>query len=111
MFERLTDDSRRVVVLANWEAQQLQHDRVGTGHLLIGALCVAVEHGVRGVVRPGVGPDEARPWVVRNIGTGSAVQSEHLPFTARAKEALEGAVRLGRERHRSAIVTPLELFD
>ncbi|MEU4574204.1 Clp protease N-terminal domain-containing protein [Nonomuraea sp. NPDC023979] len=98
MFERFTESSRQVVVLAREEARAMRHGAIGTGHLLLG------------LVREGEGP-AARVLAECGVsleGVRACVEAEeprrdpagHAPFTARAKRVLELSLReaLGR-RH------------
>jgi ATP-dependent Clp protease ATP-binding subunit ClpA len=93
MFERFTDRARRVVVIAQEEARGLQHNYIGTEHILLGLL--AVRGGVANKVldRLGMSHDAVREEVVDRVGTGSATISGHIPFTPRAKKTLELSLR------------------
>jgi len=94
MFERFTDRARRVVVLAQEEARGLQHNYIGTEHLLAGL--AAEEDGVGRKVLDQLGVPLAlvRSEIERIIGRGKeAVGGGHIPFTPRAKAALEFALR------------------
>jgi hypothetical protein len=95
MFERFTDRARRVVVLAQEEARLLKHNYIGTEHILLGL--VAEEKGVAAEVLAGLGITlaTARAGVVDIIGTGQSPPQGHVPFTPRAKEVLELALREG----------------
>ncbi|HTJ72157.1 MAG TPA: Clp protease N-terminal domain-containing protein [Actinospica sp.] len=93
MFERFTDLARRVVVLAQEEARLLNHDYIGTEHLLLGLL-----HEDRGLARQAlteldVSLDAVREQVTTIIGTGERTPTGHIPFTPRAKKVLELALR------------------
>src|SRR5512135_1558764 len=93
MFERFTDRARRVVVIAQEEARGLQHNYIGTEHVLLGLL--AVRGGVANKVleRLGMSHEAVREEVVERVGTGSATISGHIPFTPRAKKTLELSLR------------------
>jgi ATP-dependent Clp protease ATP-binding subunit ClpA len=93
MFERFTDRARRVVVIAQEEARGLQHNYIGTEHVLLGLL--AVRGGVASKVleRLGMSHEAVREEVVERVGTGSATISGHIPFTPRAKKTLELSLR------------------
>jgi ATP-dependent Clp protease ATP-binding subunit ClpA len=94
MFERFTPQARRVIVMAQEEARQLQHNYIGTEHLLLG-LISGDPSGLPARVLQGVGLtlDESRSEVVSIVGRGKATPSGHIPFTPRAKKTLELALR------------------
>jgi hypothetical protein len=94
MFERFTDRARRVVVLAQEEARTLNHDYIGTEHLLLGLIHEG--HGVAAKVLESLGiSDEAvTRQIDETVGRGTKpARSGHIPFTARAKKALELSLR------------------
>ena len=93
MFERFTERSRHVVVLAQAEARLLRHNYIGTEHLLLGL--VGEEEGLAGRVLDAfdVTVDEVRAQVARRVGRGDEVTTGEIPFTPRAKKALELALR------------------
>ena len=86
MFERFTDRARRVVVLAQDEARALNHNYIGTEHLLLGLI-----HEGEGVAAKAL--EKARAQVVEIIGEGQSAPSGHIPFTPRAKKVLELSLR------------------
>jgi ATP-dependent Clp protease ATP-binding subunit ClpA len=93
MFERFTDRARRVVVLAQEEARMLNHDYIGTEHLLLGLI-----HEGEGVAATALGAMEIRLEAVRLqveelTGRGHDAPSGHIPFTRRAKKVLELSLR------------------
>jgi ATP-dependent Clp protease ATP-binding subunit ClpA len=93
MFERFTDRARRVVVTAQEEARGLQHNYIGTEHILLGLL--AVQHSVASKVLDNFGMthDAVREEVIARVGTGTVTMPGHIPFTPRAKKILELALR------------------
>jgi ATP-dependent Clp protease ATP-binding subunit ClpA len=93
MFERFTNSARHVVVIAQDEARGLQHNYIGTEHILLGLL--AEPEGVAAQVlgRFGMSLTGAREDVRRIVGTGKSQMSGHIPFTPRAKKTLELALR------------------
>jgi hypothetical protein len=93
MFERFTDQSRRVVVLAQEEARMLNHNYIGTEHLLLGLLHEGRGSAARALEAMDVTLDAARDQVTAIIGRGEAQQSGHIPFTPRAKKSLELSLR------------------
>ncbi|HEX5204859.1 ATP-dependent Clp protease ATP-binding subunit [Paractinoplanes rhizophilus] len=96
MFERFTDQARRVVVLAQEEARRLDHHFIGTEHLLLGLLHRPGEgEGVaaQALAELGVTLEAARIEVEEAVGRGAEVPGVHVPFTAAAKGVLELALR------------------
>jgi ATP-dependent Clp protease ATP-binding subunit ClpA len=93
MFERFTDRARRVVVISQEEARKLQHNYIGTEHLLLGLLAVRGGVAYKILDRFGMSSDGVREEVVARVGTGTATMSGHIPFTPRAKKILELALR------------------
>jgi ATP-dependent Clp protease ATP-binding subunit ClpA len=93
MFERFTNQSRRVVVLAQEEARLLNHNYIGTEHLLLGMLHEGRGAAARALATMDVTLPAAREQVVAIIGRGQAQPSGHIPFTPRAKKSLELSLR------------------
>jgi ATP-dependent Clp protease ATP-binding subunit ClpA len=94
MFERFTNQSRRAVVLAQEEARELHHSYIGTEHLLLGMLREGTGSAARALTSMDVTLDAARQAVEASVGRGKHQQpSGHIPFTPRAKKALELALR------------------
>jgi ATP-dependent Clp protease ATP-binding subunit ClpC len=93
MFERFTERSRRVVVLAQEESRMLNHNYIGTEHLLLGLIHEGDGIAARAIELTGLTLDAARAEVERIIGRGASAQSGHIPFTRRAKTVLELALR------------------
>src|SRR5271156_4879098 len=90
MFERFTDRARRVVVLAQGEARSLNHNWIGTEHLLLGGISEGNGVGARAVESLGISLDAVRQQVESIIGRGQEpVGDGHIPFTPRAKKVLE----------------------
>src|SRR5215475_16056850 len=93
MFERFTDQARRVVVHAQEEARLLKHDYIGTEHILLGLIredeCVASD--VLGALD--IGLEAVREQVEAIIGRGEQEPRGHIPFTPRAKKVLEISLR------------------
>ena len=87
MFERFTDRARRVVVLAQEEARMLNHNYIGTEHILLGLIHEGEgRRQVAGVA--GHLPEGVRSQVEEIIGQGQQAPSGHIPFTPRAKKVL-----------------------
>lgn len=93
MFERFTDSSRRVVVLAQEEARLQMHNYIGTEHLLVGL--VHEENGLAAQVLEdmGLSLDSVRAQVEDRVGKGDEMPVGHVAFTPRAKKVLECALR------------------
>jgi ATP-dependent Clp protease ATP-binding subunit ClpC len=101
MFERFTDNARRVVVLAQEEARTLNHNYIGTEHLLLGLLHEGEGVAAKALESLSISLDGAREQVQEIVGLGQQAPSGHIPFTPRAKKVLELALRealqLGRD--------------
>src|SRR4029453_11244089 len=93
VFERFTDRARRSVVLAQEEARMLNHNYIGTEHILLGL--VRERDGVAGIalVSLDISLEAVRQQVEEIIGQGQAAPSGHIPFTPRAKKVLELSLR------------------
>ena len=94
MFERFTDRARRVVVLAQEEARTLNHNYIGTEHILLGLLREGDGVAARVLQRIGVSSEAVRDKVTSIIGLGAeAAPTGHIPFTPRSKKVLELSLR------------------
>jgi len=93
MFERFTNQARRVVVLAQEESRSLNHNYIGTEHLVLGLLREGQGTGARALESLDVTLEAVRGEVETRIGRGNQEQSGHIPFTPRAKKALELSLR------------------
>jgi ATP-dependent Clp protease ATP-binding subunit ClpC len=93
MFERFTDRSRRVVVLAQEEARMLDHNYIGTEHILLGLIRQGDGHAARALESLGISLDAVREQVEEIIGRGQEAPSGPVPFTPRAKKVLELSLR------------------
>jgi Clp amino terminal domain, pathogenicity island component/UvrB/uvrC motif len=94
MFERFTDRARHVVVLAEEEARMLNHDHVGTGHLLLAL--IREDGGVAAQALEALGiTEEAARRQVGEIGVPGQPGSPraHLPFTPQGKKTLQLSLR------------------
>jgi ATP-dependent Clp protease ATP-binding subunit ClpC len=92
MFERFTDKARRTVVLAQEEATLLEHDHIGTEHILLGLLRETGGAAASALTSIGVGLEAARASVESAGGRGPGATG-HIPFTPEAKRTLELALR------------------
>ncbi|WP_430592054.1 ATP-dependent Clp protease ATP-binding subunit [Humidisolicoccus flavus] len=93
MFERFTDRARRVVVLAQEEAKMLNHNYIGTEHILLGLIHEGEGVAAKALESLGISLDAVREQVQDIIGTGSQQSNSHIPFTPRAKKVLELSLR------------------
>jgi ATP-dependent Clp protease ATP-binding subunit ClpC len=93
MFERFTDEARRVVVQAQEESRELNHSYIGTEHLLLGVLREDGGVAAEALASLEVGLDPAREQVAEITGRGQQAPSGHIPFTPRAKKVLELSLR------------------
>jgi ATP-dependent Clp protease ATP-binding subunit ClpA len=93
MFERFTDQARRVVVVAQEESRKLGHDYIGTEHILLGILGAGESVAGVALASLGVSLEAARQQVEEIVGSGSRQVSGHIPFTRRAKKVLELSLR------------------
>ena len=93
MFERFTDRARRVVVLAQVEARMLNHDYIGTEHILLGLIHEGEGVAAKALESLGISLDAVRQQVEEIIGQGQQAPSGHIPFTPRAKKVLELSLR------------------
>ncbi|GLZ04224.1 ATP-dependent Clp protease ATP-binding protein [Actinomadura sp. NBRC 104412] len=93
MFERFTDRARRVVVLAQEEARMLNHNYIGTEHILLGLIHEGEGVAAKALESLGVSLEAVRQQVEEIIGQGQQAPSGHIPFTPRAKKVLELSLR------------------
>ena len=94
MFERFTDRARRVVVLAQEEARMLNHEYVGTEHILLGLVREGGGVAAQALESLGITEEAARQQVEEIVGLGqTGPQRGHLPFTPRAKKVLQLSLR------------------
>jgi hypothetical protein len=93
MFERFTDRARRVVVLAQEEARFLNHNYIGTEHILLGLIHEQEGVAARALTELGISLDAVRTQVKDIIGQGAEAPTGHIPFTPRAKKVLELSLR------------------
>jgi ATP-dependent Clp protease ATP-binding subunit ClpA len=93
MFERFTDRARRVVVLAQEEARLLDHDHIGTEHILLGLIHEGEGVAAQALASLEVDLAAVRHEVERLVPRGESSPSGHIPFTPRAKKVLELSLR------------------
>ena len=94
MFERFTDRARRVVVLAQEEARLLNHNYIGTEHILLGLIHEGEGVAAKALESLGISLEAVRSQVRGDHRTGrKSSPSGHIPFTPRAKKVLELSLR------------------
>ena len=93
MFERFTDRARRVVVLAQDEARSLNHNYIGTEHLLLGLITEGEGVAAKALESLDINKDAVRSAVIDIIGEGEKPVEGHIPFTPRAKRVFELSLR------------------
>ena len=93
MFERFTDRARRVVVLAQEEARMLNHNYIGTEHILLGLIHEGEGVAAKALESLNISLEAVRAQVEEIIGPGQQAPSGHIPFTPRAKKVLELSLR------------------
>src|SRR5882724_6294899 len=106
MSNRFTERAQRVILIAQEEAKRLNHDYVGTEHILLGL--IALGEGVAAQVLANLGVDlrRVRSEVEKIVGTGDNVMLlGEIPFTPRAKKVLEYAVEEAQNMGHSHVGT------
>jgi ATP-dependent Clp protease ATP-binding subunit ClpA len=95
MFERFTDRARRVVVQAQVEARELQHNYIGTEHVLLGLISLDEGLAVHVLRSLNVDTQALAEQVREQVGRGKSTPpvGQHIPFTPRAKKTLELSLR------------------
>ncbi|MDU4922990.1 ATP-dependent Clp protease ATP-binding subunit [Dermabacter sp.] len=93
MFERFTDRARRVIVLAQDEARLLNHNYIGTEHILLGLIHEGEGVGAKALESLGITLEGVREQVREIITEGTQAPTGHIPFTPRAKKVLELSLR------------------
>jgi len=97
VFERFTQSARRVIVLAQEEAGLLDHNYIGTEHLLLGLVAEGEGVGARGLGALGIQLPSIRSEVEKTVGRGKTMPAGQIPFTPRAKKVLELSLLEARE--------------
>jgi ATP-dependent Clp protease ATP-binding subunit ClpC len=82
-----------VVVLAQEEARLLNHNYIGTEHILLGLIHEGEGVAAKALEQLGISLDAVRSQVEEIIGQGGSSPSGHIPFTPRAKKVLELSLR------------------
>ena len=110
MFERFTDRARRVIVLAQEEARMLNHNYIGTEHILLGLIHEGEGVAAKALESMGISLEDVRREVEEIIGQGSQPHTGHIPFTPRAKKVLELSLREGLQMGHKYIGTEFLLL-
>ena len=93
MFERFTDRARRVLVLAQEEARLLNHNFIGTEHILLGLIHEGEGVAAKALESLGISLEAVREKVEETIGPAGNAPAGSPPFTPRAKKVLELSLR------------------
>src|SRR5207249_10277811 len=93
MFERFTDRARRVLVLAQEEARLLNHNFIGTEHILLGLIHEGEGVAAKALESLGISLEAVREKVEETIGPAGSSTTGSPPFTPRAKKVLELSLR------------------
>ena len=110
MFERFTDRARRVIVLAQEEARALNHNYMGTEHILLGLIKEGEGVAAKALESMGINLEDVRREVIDIIGHGTQPVTGHIPFTPRAKKVLELSLREGLQMGHKYIGTEFLLL-
>ncbi|MBF9010895.1 MULTISPECIES: ATP-dependent Clp protease ATP-binding subunit [Corynebacterium] len=110
MFERFTDRARRVIVLAQEEARMLNHNYIGTEHILLGLIHEGEGVAAKALESMGISLEDVRREVEEIIGHGTQPTTGHIPFTPRAKKVLELSLREGLQMGHKYIGTEFLLL-
>ena len=110
MFERFTDRARRVIVLAQEEARGLNHNYIGTEHILLGLIHEGEGVAAKALESMGISLQAVRQEVEEIIGQGTEPPVGHIPFTPRAKKVLELSLREGLQMGHKYIGTEFLLL-
>jgi ATP-dependent Clp protease ATP-binding subunit ClpA len=105
MFERFTSRARHAVILAQEEARRLNHNYIGTEHILLGLLGEPDGVAEQALKRYGMSLETTRAEVTAIVSAGTKAPSGHIPFTPRAKKTLELALREALQLHHNYIGT------
>jgi ATP-dependent Clp protease ATP-binding subunit ClpC len=97
VFERFTDRARRVLVLAQEEARLLNHNYIGTEHLLLGLIHEGEGVAATALESLAMSLEAVRGQVEEIIGQGQSAPTGHIPFTPRAKKVLELSLREAKQ--------------
>lgn len=106
MFNRFTERAKKVIFLAREEARRLDHDYLGTEHILLGLIREGEGIGATTLQNLGIDLAQIRAEVEKAVGRGGgALFLGQIPFTPRAKKVLELAVTEARNLRHNYIGT------
>ncbi len=106
MFERFTDRARKVMALANQEAQRFNHEYIGTEHILLGLVKEGSGVGANVLKNLGVDLRKVRLEVEKLVKSGpEMVTMGKLPQTPRAKRVIEYAIEEARNLNHNYVGT------
>ena len=106
MFERLTDRARKVMALANQEAQRFNHEYIGTEHILLGLVKEGSGVGANVLKNLGIDLRKVRLEVEKLVKSGpEMVTMGKLPQTPRAKKVIEYAIEEARNLNHNYVGT------
>lgn len=105
MFERFTEGAIKIIMLAQEESRRMGHNFVGTEQLLLGVIGQKQGIGCRSLEKVNVRLRQTRREIERYIGRGSGFISAEIPFTPRAKRALEMSISEGKDLNQNFVGT------
>jgi ATP-dependent Clp protease ATP-binding subunit ClpC len=106
MFERLTDRARKVMALANQEAQRFNHEYIGTEHILLGLVKEGSGVGANVLKNLDIDLRKVRLEVEKLVKSGpEMVTMGKLPQTPRAKKVIEYAIEEARNLNHNYVGT------
>jgi ATP-dependent Clp protease ATP-binding subunit ClpC len=105
MFERFTERARLVVVFAEDEARALQHNYIGTEHVLLGLLREEEGLAARVLDSLEITVEEVRAQVACIVGRGDGVTTGDVPLTPQAEKDIKLALREALARGHNYIGT------
>lgn len=104
-FERFTGRARKVLTLAHEEAHRLQHDFIGTEHILLGLISEGEGLAAKTLLNLGIEPDKVRSEIERIVGRGKKTVTGEISLTPRSKKVIELAVDEARRLNHQYIGT------
>jgi len=93
LFARFTDSARRVIWHSQQLASELNHERIGSEHLLVGLLMEPAGVAAKALAGADVSLDRARQGLLDLVRPGERVPKGHIPFSQDAKKVLELSLR------------------
>lgn len=105
MFEKFTEGAIKIIMLAQEESRRMGHNFVGTEQLLLGVIGQKQGIGCKSLEKVNVRLRQTRREIERYIGRGSGFISAEIPFTPRAKRALEMSISEGKDLNQNFVGT------